>query len=317
MSMTDRDRKILLLILPAVILAAYWFMLMSPKRDEAATAGQELTAQEQRRDDAQARAASLNGARTDFAADYAELVRLGKAVPTSVDMPTVLVQLDDAARGTDIKFIRITAQEREAAAATTAAPPGSDTSGSDPATAGGAPAQSAPGAAGESAGNAVSTANSSSAGSAEQSGLAPGDAQTSQPANDGSLPVGGGTVAPDGTPIAGSAVPGLDTVGLELEFTGNFLDLSDFFHRIKRYVEVDGQNINVRGRLLTIDGVEFKSEPDLFPRITATLNATVYLAPEIEGATAGATPGGPAVTPAATSTTSVPMASSTPTDSAR
>jgi hypothetical protein len=316
MSMTDRDRKILLLIVPAVILAAYWFLLMSPKRDEAATAGQELTAQEQRRDDAQARAASLSGARTDFAADYSELVRLGKAVPTSVDMPTVLVQLDDAARGTDIKFIRITAQEREAAAATTAAPPGSDTSGSDPATAGGAPAQSAPGAAGESAGNAVSAANSSSA-SAEQSGLAPGDAQTSQPANDGSLPIGGGSVAPDGTPIAGSAVPGLDTVGLELEFTGNFLDLSDFFHRIKRYVEVDNENLNVRGRLLTVDGVEFKSEPDLFPRITATLNATVYLAPEIEGATAGATPSGPAEIPAATSTTAVPMATSTPTDAAR
>jgi len=308
-SITDRDRKLLLLIIPAVLLAAYWFLLFSPKRDEAATAGQELATQELRRDDAQARAASLTTARTDFAADYAELVRVGKAVPTSVDMPTVLVQLEDAARGTDIKFKRITAQEREAAAAPAPAP-GTDPSGATPASAGGAPAQSAPGGASESAGNAVSSANASSSGTA-QSGVSPADAQTSQPTTDGALPVGGGTASTaDGA--AATAVPGLDTVQLELEFTGNFLDLSDFFHRIKRYVALDGEKLAVRGRLLTVDGVAFKSEPDIFPRITATLTTTAYLAPEIEGATAGATPGGPAITPASTDGAPAPLATSTP-----
>lgn len=316
MSLTDRDRKLLLLIVPAVILAAYWFLLFSPKRDEAATAGQELAAQELRRDAAQARAASLTSAKTDFAADYAELVRLGKAVPTSIDMPTVLVQLEDAARGTDIKFKRITAQEREAAAAPATPPPGTDSAGSTPASAGGAPAQSGPGAAGESAGNAVASANASS-GAAAQSGVSPADAQTSQPANDGALPVGGGAApTADGT-ATGGAVPGLDTVQLELEFTGNFLDLSDFFHRIKRYVALDGERLAVRGRLLTVDGVAFKSEPENFPGITATLTTTAYLAPAIEGATAGATPGGPAVTPASTDGTPAPLATSTPTGALR
>lgn len=315
MSLTDRDRKLLLVIVPVVLFAAYWFLLLSPKRDEAATAGQELAAQELRRDDAQARAASLTTARTDFAADYAELVELGKAVPTSVDMPTVLVQLEDAANGTDIKFTRIAAQERVAAAAP-APTPGTDTSGSTPASAGGAPAQSAPGAAGEAAGNTVSSANASSS-AAEQSGVSPSDTQTSQPANDGSLPVGGGS-APTGDSTTITAVPGLDTVTLEMEFAGNFLDLSDFFHRIKRYVELNGEDkLAVRGRLLTVDGVEFKSEPDIYPRIRATLTATVYLAPEIEGATAGATPSGPAVTPASTDGAPAPLATSTPTNALR
>jgi type II secretory pathway component PulM len=318
MSLTDRDRKIVLLLVPVIVVMAYWFLLMAPKREEAATAGQELAAQEQRRDDAQLRLASLAGARTDFAADYAELVRLGKAVPTAVDMPTVLVQLEDAARGTGIKFTRITAQEREAAAVPVAPPPGSDSSGSNPATAGGEPAQSGPGTAGESAGNAVSSANDSNAAAAEQSGVAASDTQTSQPANDGSLPVGGGTAASSSTdPATGAPVPGLDTVGLELEFTGNFLDLSDFFHRVKRYVELDGEQLNVRGRLLTVDGVEFESDPDIFPRIVATLTATVYLAPEIQGATAGATPGGPAVIPASSGDAAAPLATSTPTSAAR
>ena len=41
------------------------------------------------------------------------------------------------------------------------------------------------------------------------------------------------------------------------------------------------------------------SSPESFPEITATLTATAYLAPETEGATAGATPTGPApATPA-------------------
>lgn len=315
MSLTDRDRKLMLLIVPAVLFAAYWFLLLSPTRDEAATAGQELAAQELRRDDAQMRASSLTTARTDFAADYAELVELGKAVPTSIDMPTVLVQLEHAADGTDIKFTRIAAQERVAAAAAVTPAPGADPSGSTPASAGGAPAQSAPGVAGEAAGDAVSSANESSS-AAEQSGVSPSDTQTSQPANDGSLPVGGGS-APSGDGTTAAAVPGLDTVGLELEFTGNFLDLSDFFHRIKRYVALSDDELAVRGRLMTIDGVEFKSEPDIFPRIRATLTATVYLAPEIEGATAGATPTGPAVTPAATDDAPVPLATSTPTQALR
>jgi hypothetical protein len=306
MSMTDRDRKVLMVLVPLVIVLAYWFLLLAPKREEAATAAQELTAQEQRRDDAQVRAASLTDSRTDFAADYAELVRLGKAVPTRVDMPTVLVQLEDAARGTDIKFRRITAQEREEAAPVTAPPPGSDSG--DPAAAGGTPAQSGPGTASETTGNAVSAANDSSA--AADSGLAPGDTQTSEAAKDGSLPVGGGS-APGTAAAGGAAVPGLDTVTLELEFTGNFLDLSDFFHRIKRYVELDGETLAVRGRLLTVDGVTFKSDSGIFPKIVATLSTTVYLAPQIQGATAGATPGGPAVTPASTGDTPVPVATST------
>jgi len=309
MSLTDRDRKIAVLLAPVILLGAFWFMLLAPKREEAATAAQELAVQEQRRDDAQARAASLAGARTDFAADYAQLVRLGKAVPTGVDMPTILVQLEGAARGTGIEFKRITAQER-VAAPVAAPPPGSDSS--DPASAGGAPAQSGPGTAGETAGEAVSTANASNAEAAEQSGVSPSDTQTSQPANEGSLPVGGGAVATSADGATAVAAPGLDTVGLELEFTGNFLDLSDFFHRIKRYVELEGDRLSVRGRLLTVDGVAFESQPDLFPRITATLTATAYLSPATQGATAGATPGGPALTPAA-SGDAPPLATSTPT----
>ncbi|HYI80077.1 MAG TPA: hypothetical protein VEW67_04380 [Thermoleophilaceae bacterium] len=316
MSVTDRDRKIMLLLVPILVLGAYWFLLLSPKREEASTAAVTLTEQVDRRDSAQAQVDSLDNARTDFAAGYGEIVRLGKAVPTTVDMPTILVQLDAAARGTNIVFTKITADEREPAIAVAAPPaaPGAG-DGSQPAAAAGAPAASAPGAATESAGNAVNSANGAS--SAADSGVNPADTQTSQPASDGALPVGGGTASVAAAGGTTTAAPGLDTVPITLEFIGTFFDLADFTHRIKRYVEASRGDVLVRGRLITIDGIEFKSEPDTFPRLTATLTATAYLAPAAQGATAGATPAGPAPVPAsapdASATTSVPTPAATAT----
>lgn len=299
MSLTDRDRKIVMVIAPLVLILAYWFLLLTPKREEAATAATELATQQQRVDAAQQRVDALDSDRTDFAADYAELVRLGKAVPANVDMPTLLVQLESAAAGTSIAFNRITAEEREASAppAATPAAPGSG-DGSQPAAAGGAQAQSGAGSAAETAGNTVAGANAGSA-SAEQSGIDPADTQTSETARDGALPVGGGAATP-GDPAAATtaSAPGLDTVPLTLDFSGNFFDLAAFFHRLKRYVETSRNDILVRGRLMTVEGIEFKSDAESFPKVNATLTAKVYLAPLSEGTTAGAAPGGPAATPA-------------------
>jgi hypothetical protein len=91
---------------------------------------------------------------------------------------------------------------------------------------------------------------------------------------------------------------------------GNFFSLADFFHDIKRFVRVANQNVVVSGRLITVDGVRFSSATDQFPRITAEVTATVYLSPKAQGATAGATPSGPAPAPGAQPT---PASGSTPT----
>lgn len=300
MSLTDRDRKIVMVIAPLVLILAYWFLLFTPKREEAGTAAVELATQQQRVEAAQQRVDALDSDRTNFAADYAELVRLGKAVPANVDMPTLLVQLEAAAAGTSIAFNRIAAEEREPSAppATPApATPGSG-DGSQPAAAGGEQAQSAPGAATEAAGNTVTGANAAS-GAAEQSGVDSADTQTSETARDGALPVGGGAATPDGAVTATTTgAPGLDTVPLSLDFSGNFFDLAAFFHRLKRYVETSRNDILVRGRLMTVEGIEFKSDAEAFPKVNATLTANVYLAPLSEGTTAGAAPTGPGTTPA-------------------
>jgi Tfp pilus assembly protein PilO len=303
MSLSDRDRKIMLGIIPILLLVVYWFLLLAPKKEAAAQASKDKTEQVERRDAARAQAELARGAETNFAADYTQLVRLGKAIPSGVDMPSLIVQLDSAAEGTDIRFTRIAMGARDASAPAPApaatTPPAN---GSAPVEAGGQTAQSAPGGAVEAANN-TSQTQSQQADAASQSGVAATDTQTSTSSSSG-LPIGGGAAGAGTAGAAGTSPAGLETVPLELEFVGNFFNLADFFHDIKRFVRVANKNVVVSGRLVTIEGVKFSSDPELFPRITAEIKATVYLSPKAQGTTAGATAQGPA--PAAPGTTPTP-----------
>ena len=309
MTLSDRDRKLALVIIPIVLLVAYWFLLLAPKREASATASKNLSEQTQRLEQARTAANTARQAKTNFAADYAEIVRLGKAIPAGVDMPSLVVQLDRAAAGTGIRFTRVATGERDPATAAPAAAPApsgsSSSSSSTPVQAGGQTAQSAPGGAVEAANN-TAAQQSQQADAASQSGVASSDTQTST-STGGGLPIGGGAGAPGTAPAA--TAPALDTVPLELEFVGNFFNLSDFFHDIKRFVHVANRNVVVSGRLVTIEGVKFSSDPELFPRIKAEVTATVYLSPKVQGATAGATAAGPAP---ATGATPTPASTTTP-----
>ncbi len=301
MSITARDRKILLILLPVIVLGVYWFLILSPKRAEVSKANEDVAAQQAELDAAQQQLTQLKSIRGNFETEFASVVRLGKAIPSNVDMPSLLVQLDSAAKGTGIKFERITAGARSAAPAAAPAAGGTqppDTANGNAAP-GGTPASSGPGKAAETAGNAVNTQN----GASEKSGQL--DTTTSQSTKQGGLPVGGGGT-PGGAPADGtSGVAGLDTVPLELDFSGSYFDLSNFLHRMKRFVKVNNQHIKVSGRLITIDGMDLKLS-GFGGRLTATLKATVYLVPKAQGVAAGATPAGPGATPAAAGGQSTP-----------
>jgi Tfp pilus assembly protein PilO len=314
MSLTDRDRKILIALVPVVVLVAYWFLLLAPKREQASTAKGELATQQQRLDTARAAANAAQGAKQEFDASYAQVVRLGKAIPSTVDMPSLLVQLDAAAAGTGIRFTKIATGDRvpgaTATPAQTTTPPAGSESGTTgtPAAAGGETAQSQPGAAAEAANNTQQTANQDTA-AAEQSGVQPSDTQTSTPA--GATPATGDAAA--------TAPPGLETVPLELEFEGNFFNLADFFHDVKRFVSVTNSSVLVSGRLVTVESVRWTSDEAIFPHIRAEITATIYLSPKAQGVTAGATPQGPSTgtpasgtTPAESTPAPAPAATATP-----
>jgi hypothetical protein len=124
------------------------------------------------------------------------------------------------------------------------------------------------------------------------------DTQTSTPA--------GTTAGTSGT--TATAPPGLETVPLELEFEGNFFNLADFFHDVKRFVSVTNSSVLVSGRLVTVESVRWVSDEAIFPHIRAEITATIYLSPKAQGVTAGATPQGP--------TTGTPASGTTPANSA-
>jgi Tfp pilus assembly protein PilO len=311
-TLTDRDRKILIAVIPVLAIVVYWFLLLGPKRDDAKSASDALTVQQERLDTARTKADAASGAKAKFQTTYAQVVRLGKAIPTEVDMPSLLVQLDKAAEGTNIRFTKIKTGARTSgvAAATTGtttapAPAAGSESGTNgsPVAAGGQTAQSAPGGAVEAANNAQQTSNQASS-AAENSGVSPSDTQTSTTAG-----------ATDTSGQTGTTPVGLDTVPLELEFDGDFFNLAGFFHDVKRFVSTASNNVAVSGRLITIEGVRWSSDEELFPKIKAEITATIYLAPKTQGATAGATPTGPSTTtPTSTPDQSTPA--STPTATA-
>ncbi len=246
MTLTPRDKKIAMVLAPVVLVLGFWFLILSPKRSESAQLGEKLTKVEQTRDEAQAKAQRLEGARNDYAKDYATVVRLGKAVPSSVDMPSLLVQLDSAAKGTGIAFDSIKAGPRSTATASGSAPGGTSNTGQPAAAAGGQKANTGPGQAAEKANDAKATSEKSSA-------------------------AAGGSSASAGA-AGSSSAPGLDTVPLGFDFTGSFFDLADFFHEMKRFVQVANGKISVKGRLMTIDSMNFKATN--FPTINATVQAT-------------------------------------------
>ena len=272
MNLTDRDRKIAMLLIPVVAIAAYWFLLLTPKREEAKRLGDQLVQVEGDRDAAKSLASDAESTRGDYARDYATVVRLGNAIPIEVDLPSLLVQLDRAAKGTHIRFAKITVGPRAVAPAAAPAAPGAPAApaeGAPPVAAGGAPATSE-------SGTAVETANEGAA------------AAEGTPAPAG----GAAATTPPGTGQAVSAAPALDSVPLTFSFTGSFFDLADFFHEMKRFVRLADGSVRVDGRLMKIDGFTFGSSD--FPTITADVTASVYLAPKTEGTTAGGTPTGPA-----------------------
>ena len=261
MSLTDRDRKVVLVIIPMLLLAGFWFLMLAPKRDESSKVAAKLPAARTAAEASEATQARLEGSRDGFEADYAELIRLGKAVPPSMDMPSLIIQLEAAARATGIKFLSLTRSDTAAAAAPAPVAPAP-------------PAESGPGQAGQTAQEGVAAAQPPAPAAGGAPAAAPADAS-----------------APAGAPAATTTPAGLQTVPLELTFSGGFFELADLLHRIKRFVRVANDRIEVRGRLMTVQGLKFETVDT--DELKVTMSASIYLVPKTQGATAGATPTGP------------------------
>jgi len=119
---TGRDRIVVMVIVAVALVASYWFLLLAPKRQEAAALGGKLTEQAQRLQQAQGAIASGLAARGSYGENYASVARLGEAVPTDDNVPSLVYQVDAAAHAAHVDFRAVKLSQSGAATPTSAAP---------------------------------------------------------------------------------------------------------------------------------------------------------------------------------------------------
>jgi Tfp pilus assembly protein PilO len=95
---------IVAMVVVVAVAVAFWMLLLSPKRDEAAKLGKQLELAESSLSRHQAEVASAEAARKQFPVDYQRLVVLGKAVPATDETASLLVQLNGVADRAGVEF---------------------------------------------------------------------------------------------------------------------------------------------------------------------------------------------------------------------
>ena len=271
--MRGADRSILIGLVIVGLLACFWFMLLSPKRQRAseletkvAELQSEVSAQEQL-------AVAAEQAQADYEKNYERLVVLGKAAPPDGDTPSLLTQLTTLAERSRTDFGALTLGE----AGEVAAPAPAETTTDQNAEAG-APTSGA---------------------STEPAAAEPGATPTATPAPAteaaaATLPIGA---------IVGPA--GLGVLPYNLNFRGDFFQVAELLGRFDALVASRKAGMAVDGRLMTVNG--FTLTPGDGKALDVELAVTTYVLPESQGLTAGATPAAPASTvPAATPTAPAP-----------
>lgn len=263
--MKGTDRTILFVI-PLIGLAiAFYMLVLAPKRNEAAELQKQVDSLSAQISSAEAEISTAETARAAFGDNYADIVKLGTAVPEDEDQSTLIHDLDRMGTENSLSFQSFTLNEDSA---TTAAPPPTttDTSASTESTS-------------TDSGSTDSTATTTSS-STTTTAAAPTEATAA------TLPIGA-TVGPAGLPVT----------PYTLEYFGGFFDMAGLFGDLDSRVKVDdsGAQPVAHGRLITIDGFSLAADPVKgFPSVAADIAVTTYMVPPEQGLSAGASPAGPA-----------------------
>jgi Tfp pilus assembly protein PilO len=102
--MTTRDRLALIGISALALLAVVWLLLVSPERKQASQLDKQLGAANAQLATAEGEAANAHIAQTHYGAAYASVVDLGKAVPPSEEVPSLIYQLAHASNQKHVEF---------------------------------------------------------------------------------------------------------------------------------------------------------------------------------------------------------------------
>jgi Tfp pilus assembly protein PilO len=118
---TNERSSIILVVLAGIaIAAALWLLAIGPKRSESARVHADVSAQQQRLDEAQSQLASYQTARKQFPGMLSELRSLDKAVPSRAAISSLLRQVQRRAKVRDSE-LRLVALKSAAAVPATGA----------------------------------------------------------------------------------------------------------------------------------------------------------------------------------------------------
>lgn len=270
--MTSRDRIVVIVLGVVGVLAGFYMLALKPKRQEAASLGAQVAAAEERVSKARSELVAGQQARATYSVNYATVARLGKAVPTDDDVPSLVYQLDQTAEATGVDFRSVKLRANAA--------------GSTP------PATQSAAAASASQSDQTAQSGDAKSGEGEKSGESAGTSTTTT--GTPAAPAAPTQAASAGLPPGAVVGPaGLTTMPFSFSFEGDFFRLSEFLTKLERYIRPRGDTVRVRGRLLLVDGIALNAAGSGFPKMKAAIAATAYLLPPSQGLFDGATPQGP------------------------
>jgi hypothetical protein len=129
--MTTRDRLALIGISTLAVLGVVWLLFVSPERKKASELSAQISQANAQLGTAEGEATSARSAQARYSAAYASVVKLGKAVPPSEEVPALIYQLAQASDQKHVEFSSIATSAAAAggAAAAASAPSATPTSG--------------------------------------------------------------------------------------------------------------------------------------------------------------------------------------------
>jgi hypothetical protein len=134
--MTARDRMVVIVVATLGVLAAVWLLAVAPERQQAAKLATEVSAAQAQLASAESQVSSAAAARARYETAYASIVRLGKAVPASQEVPSLIYQLAQATNEKNVEFASITTTVPGAAPGAAGSSPAVSASAASAATAG-------------------------------------------------------------------------------------------------------------------------------------------------------------------------------------
>ncbi len=287
MGMTERDQKVLAVVVALMVLGGYWFLVVGKKKSAIADAQAAQVAAQAELDTAKvAEAAALTAAKVKPAA-YSRLLRLGKAIPADKDFESLLVQVNNITVDSLVSFVSLSASPSAgtvvkaggASETTTCDVTGGSAgaSGSTPA----APAAPATGTTGSTAVSSVGKNRDKAKGAVAASDGA--NTATENAANAASC-----DNSPTLTDIAATTA-GLESEAYTFTFKGSFYRLKDVYNGLLDMVKVRNGRVSVSGRLLDINSISMSVAS--FPELTATVQMTGYKLPVATASSGAEVPG--------------------------